>query len=134
MKGPVYFALVSNSAARKNCRCGLLATPTQKCRSEKIKSKQRRQREEQKDPQLPRSSCKRKMSSCLWHDLLSLLQDRLCLLESFSGWQQTSRAKDKFFSSPSTQRFVHVSLLNSHASANASCLVLPHRPSEKLSH
>lgn len=57
MKGPGYFALVSDSAARKkNCRCGLLATPTQKCWTEKnIKTKQCRQREEQKDLQLPRS-------------------------------------------------------------------------------
>ena len=35
---PVYFAWGSNPAAQ-NCRCGLLTTPTQKCRSWKRKEK-----------------------------------------------------------------------------------------------
>lgn len=42
MKGSVYFVLASNSTTRgkktpKNCRCGPFATPTQKCRTVKIK-------------------------------------------------------------------------------------------------
>lgn len=122
MKGPVYFALVSNSTARKkkgkrkkkeNCRCGLLATPTQKCWPEKIKTKQRRQRGEQKDLQLPCSSCKRMIFS-------GLFCKNSCWSAPLAGYW-TSWAEDD-------------SLWARKASSEASCLMLPPLPSEGLSH